>query len=680
MRILLAQNSRYYPAHGGGDKSNRLLMEALAARGHTCLVVARITRFGPAEHEVFLSELAARNVSVDSVDLGVVTFHRGGVEVHTVTNQPGLRKYFSEQIAAFRPDVILASTDDPAQLLLEPAVRAPSARVVFLARATLALPFGPDCAFPSSAKTDILRRSDAIVGVSQYVADYIRHHSGLDAVHVPISLLDPGPYEPLGRFENEFVTMVNPCAVKGITIFLSLAERMPQVRFAAVPMWGTNDADRRALEQHANMSLLPTVDHIAKLFARTRVLLVPSLWAEARSRVVVEAMLHGVPVIASNVGGIPEAKLGVDYLLPVTPIAKYQERVDEQMVPIADVPEQDVGPWYAALDALLSDRAHYEQLALASRSAALSYADSLSVVAFERLLDETLHKAKTTARETSALPADPLSHLSPEKRQLLALRLRAGKSVTAPWFPSMLESGDAKLRLFSFPYAGGGASVFREWVVHLPADVAVCPVRLPGRETRLNEPAFESMEQLIPAFGEAIGPYLDRPFAFFGHSLGAVIAFELARAIATHPLCLFVSGARAPQLRRDHVPPPPPSDDELIEELGRLNGIPQDLLEHRELMQLALPTLRADTALYRKYVYQEGPPLDCPIRAYGGFNDERITREHMEAWARQTTAGFKLAMFPGGHFFLQTHQSEFMKALARDLNELLAIDHSNPRA
>jgi len=679
MRILLAQNSRYYPAHGGGDKSNRLLMEALVARGYTCLVVARISKFGPGEHEVFLSELAARNVSVGSADHGVVTLHRGGVEVHTVTNQPGLRKYFSEQITAFRPDVILASTDDPAQLLLEPARRS-DARVVFLARATLALPFGPDCAFPSTTKTDMLRRVDAIVGVSQYVADYIRRHSGLEAVHVPISLLDPGPYAPLGRFENEFVTMVNPCAVKGISIFLSLAERMPQVRFASVPMWGTTDADRRALEQHPNVSLLPLVDHIAKLFARTRVLLVPSLWAEARSRVVVEAMLHGVPVIASNVGGIPEAKLGVDYLLPVTPIAKYQERVDEQMVPVADVSEQDIGPWYAALERLLSDRAHYEQLALDSRTAALRYADSLSVVPFERLLEQTLQKSKAAALpETAESSVDPLAKLSPEKRQLLALRLRAGKTLAALWFPSIQESSKEKLRLFSFPYAGGGASVFREWAGRFPADIAVCPVRLPGRETRLNEPAFDSMEQLIPALREAIHPYLDRPFAFFGHSLGAVIAFELARSLTTHPLCLFVSGARAPQLRRDHLPPPRPSDDELIEELRRLNGIPQDLLEHRELMQLALPALRADTALYRNYVYHDAAPLDCPIRAYGGLSDERITHEHLEAWAEQTWA-FKLEMFPGGHFFLQTNQGEFLTTLVRDVSQLLAVSRRDPRA
>ena len=119
-----------------------------------------------------------------------------------------------------------------------------------------AVPFGPDCAFPSAEKTQSLRKVDAVVGVSQYVADYIRKWSGIEAVHVPISLMEPGPYASLGRFDNEFVTLVNPCAVKGISIFLALAERMPDVRFAAVPTWGTSEQDRAALWKHSNIHIL----------------------------------------------------------------------------------------------------------------------------------------------------------------------------------------------------------------------------------------------------------------------------------------------------------------------------------------------------------------------------------------------------------------------------------------
>ena len=356
MRILLAQNSLYYPAHGGGDKSNRLLVEALAARGHECRVVARISVFGEAEHTHYLETLAARGITPQSVAGGVVVFQRAGVQVHVVTNG-NLRAYFAAQAEAFAPGVILVSTDDPAQLLLEVALRNATARVVYLARATLALPFGPDCAFPSQAKTERIRACDAVVGVSQYVADYIRKCAGIDAVHVPISLMEPEDWPLLGRFENEFVTFVNPCAVKGIAIFLALADAFPAEAFAAVPTWGTNQQDRAALGARPNVRLLAPVDDIDLLLARTRVLLVPSLWAEARSRIVLEALLCGVPVMAANVGGIPEAMMGVPYLLPVRPIEKYEMRLDEQMVPVAEVPAQDIAPWRESLARLQIGRA-----------------------------------------------------------------------------------------------------------------------------------------------------------------------------------------------------------------------------------------------------------------------------------------------------------------------------------
>jgi surfactin synthase thioesterase subunit/glycosyltransferase involved in cell wall biosynthesis len=658
MRILLAQNSLYYPAYGGGDRSNRLLMEALAARGHTCRVVARIARFGAAEHDRYLHELAARAVSPLSAEGGVVVFQHAGVEAHVATHHPNLRAYFAAQIAAFAPDVVLTSTDDPAQLLLEGALRA-NARTLYLARATLALPFGPDCAFPSAAKTEALRQCDAIVGVSQYVADYIRQWSGIPAVHVPISLLDPPPYPDLGRFENEFVTLVNPCAVKGISIFLDLAERMPEARFAGVPTWGTNQADRAALLSHPNVTLLDPVDNVDDILRRTRVLLVPSLWAEARSRMVVESMLRGVPVIASNVGGIPEAKLGVDYLLAVRPIEKYRAGIDDQMVPIADVPAQDIGPWAAALARLLTDRAHYGELSHASRQAALEYAAGLSVQPFEALL-ERCRTSVPPPRDDRPAPDDShelsaLDRLSPERRQLLALRLHKIFGATAGVAPGTL-------RLFCFPHAGGSAAAFKGWPERLFPAVAVMHLR-PARRG--------NMAEMVAALGEAIQPYLGQPFAFFGHSMGAIVAFELARLLRRRheplPRILLVSGARAPQFRRGHVPPPEPGEAEFVSALRRLEGTPAEVLDNPDLLRLILPALREDAAIYRHYIYAEEPPLDCPIRAYGGAQDPNVRREHLEGWEQQTTAGFGMRVFSGGHFFLQTARDEFLAALARDL-------------
>lgn len=685
MRILLAHNSTYYPAHGGGDKSNRLLIEALAERGHQCRVVARLAAFGIAEHNQFLADLKQRSVAIESSQNGIVVFTLNGVEVHVATHNAGLRAFFSSVVDTFRPDVILCSTDDPAQLLLTVALQS-SAKVVYFSRATLALPFGPDSAFPGEEKTNTLRRVNGMVGVSEYVARYIREWSGIPAVALPISLLGPGPFPELGRFENEFVTMVNPCRVKGISIFTGMARLFPHNRFAAIPMWGTNEDDLAELRAHPNITILDPVDNIDLFLARTRILLVPSLWAEARSRIVVEAMLRGVPVIASDIGGIPEAKMGVDYLIPVRPIEHYEERVDNNMVPIARVPPQDLAPWREALAQLLTDRSHYDEVARASREAALAYAERNTVAAFESYLEQFVRKQTIRSQDLPkstpvqrSLPASALDKLSPEKRALLALRLRKQAphitKASKPYFPINQSDTCGHVRLFCFPYAGGGTAVFRNWPTKLADLAALYPARLPGRESRSTEQPFDDLIQLVAALADAILPLLDRPFAFFGHSMGAAIAFELARLLRrtnrAQPLALFVSGARAPQFRLNHRPGPAPSDSELIEQLRRLEGTPPELLASPALLHVLAPSLRADTAAYRNYVYLPDTPLACPIFAYGGANDSNITRDHLEAWHEQTTAAFKLQLFPGGHFFVRTAEEEFLEALARDLAGVL---------
>ena len=325
MRILLAQNALYYPAYGGGDRSNRLLLEALAARGHACRVVARIARFGAAEHAQYLRELAARAVSPRlSRKTAWLCFTTPAWKRTWSPQHPNLRAYFAAQIAAFEPDVILTSTDDPAQLLLEVAVRS-HARTVYLARATLALPFGPDCAFPSAAKTEALRQAAAVVGVSQYVADYIRQmerHPGRARAHLvagPAALSGPGPLRKRVRHAGESLRGEGHLDLPGAG--------GPHARRAVCRRAHLGHHTRRTARRWPaapNVTLLDPVDNVDDILRRTRVLLVPSLWAEARSRIVVEAMLRGVPVMASHIGGIPEAKLGVDYLLPVRPIERYQ--------------------------------------------------------------------------------------------------------------------------------------------------------------------------------------------------------------------------------------------------------------------------------------------------------------------------------------------------------------------
>jgi medium-chain acyl-[acyl-carrier-protein] hydrolase len=135
------------------------------------------------------------------------------------------------------------------------------------------------------------------------------------------------------------------------------------------------------------------------------------------------------------------------------------------------------------------------------------------------------------------------------------------------------------------------------------------------------------------------------------------------------PTALLVSGARAPQYRLGHVPPPEPSDEQFLDELRRLQGIPPDWLANEELMRVVVPAVRADTRMYRNYIYTPEPPLHCPIVAYGGGQDPHISREQLDGWKVQTTASFCSRFFPGGHFFIQ--DGEFLQALSRDVCELL---------
>jgi glycosyltransferase involved in cell wall biosynthesis len=428
LRILLAHNSPYYPSHSGGDKSNRLLMEALAAEGHAVRVVARVEHFGEPAHHALVRTLAARGIAVDGAD-GRAGFLLNGVEARILTRTAGLRAFFAAEVQAFDPDVIIASTDDPAHLMLSVALRSARARVVYLVRATVALPFGPDSGLPSEFHTETLRQADGVVAVSEYVAQYTRRWGAVEAIHVPISLLDPGGHPRLGRFENRFVSMVNPCAVKGISIFLALAERFPALEFAAVPAWGTTTADLAALRKLRNITVLAPFDDIDDLLRQTRVMLAPSVWAEARSRVILESMSRGVPVMASDVGGLAEAMLGMDYLLPVNPVTRYRPMVDELMVPAVEIPPQDVQPWATVLDRLLTDRAHYENLSARARDAALQYASSLTAGPFEEYLARVVAAPR---RRSAILPQRGRISLSDERRRLLALRVKRANIHVGP--------------------------------------------------------------------------------------------------------------------------------------------------------------------------------------------------------------------------------------------------------
>jgi medium-chain acyl-[acyl-carrier-protein] hydrolase len=242
---------------------------------------------------------------------------------------------------------------------------------------------------------------------------------------------------------------------------------------------------------------------------------------------------------------------------------------------------------------------------------------------------------------------------------------------TSLWFNGQNTNPGALLRLFCFPYAGGGSLIYRQWTRRLPSTIEVVRAQLPGREGRLKEPPFTRLELLITELVEAIRPLLDKPFAFFGHSMGGLISFELARRVQKEygvlPAHLFLSAYPAP-----HVPDafsviydlPEP---EFLEEVRRLNGTPNEVLEHPELMRLVLPLIRADFELCQTYDYAPGPPLYCPLSIFGGLEDKEAGHEKLEAWRQYTTGPFMLHMLPGDHFFVNSSQSLLLQLVARNL-------------
>lgn len=229
----------------------------------------------------------------------------------------------------------------------------------------------------------------------------------------------------------------------------------------------------------------------------------------------------------------------------------------------------------------------------------------------------------------------------------------------------------SRLRLFCFPYAGGGASIFRTWSQMLPTEIEVCAVQLPGRENRMSESPFLQLSSLVQALTKALQPYLTMPFAFFGHSMGALIGFELARQLRSQkskiPVHLFVSASLAPQIKHRHEPIYQLPDAEFLQELHRLNGTAQGVLDNAELRQLMMPVLRADFTICDTYVYTPEEPLPCPISAFGGYQDSEVTFADLEAWHVQTSSSFKLHTFQGDHFFLRSAQAPLLQAVAHDL-------------
>jgi medium-chain acyl-[acyl-carrier-protein] hydrolase len=227
------------------------------------------------------------------------------------------------------------------------------------------------------------------------------------------------------------------------------------------------------------------------------------------------------------------------------------------------------------------------------------------------------------------------------------------------WLQWPMARSDASVRLFCFHHAGVGAAVYRHWAIDLPPNVEVAAVQLPGRATRIAEPPIADIPSLVDALVSNLAPHLEGRFAFFGHSMGAVVAHELAHALRDRglpsPSHLIVSGRKAPSVPSRFPPLRHLPDHAFVAEINsRYGGIAPELLEHKDLLDLLLPCLRADIAALEKFAAPERPPLAIPIAAFGGDSDRQTTVADLEAWAQETTAAFQVRVFPGGHFYLDS--------------------------
>ena len=230
------------------------------------------------------------------------------------------------------------------------------------------------------------------------------------------------------------------------------------------------------------------------------------------------------------------------------------------------------------------------------------------------------------------------------------------KQPVSPWLMPIAPATASRATIWCFPFAGGGASIYNPWKRAAEPWLAVQPVRLPGREARVREPAHRDVHELVEAAITPLAPLMTRDVALFGYSMGALVAFELARALRRcglpQPAHLFICAHRAPHLPDPLEPIHHLSDHALRDAVKQRFGQANAALDNPELAQLLLPVLRADLSVCETYRYRADEPLDCPISVLGGAADQIVPREHLDGWSEHTRAGVAVKMFEGDHFFL----------------------------
>lgn len=245
-----------------------------------------------------------------------------------------------------------------------------------------------------------------------------------------------------------------------------------------------------------------------------------------------------------------------------------------------------------------------------------------------------------------------------------------------PWIDCWLPRPNAKLRLFCFPHVGASSAVYRNFLPFLDERVELCALELPGRGRRFGEKLFTNLKDLVFAMQVEIQAQQDMPYAFLGHSMGSLIAFEWARLIRQSslpmPRLLILSAFGAPHLTRTqnkmlHLLP----DAGLLAEIERLQGTPEQVLKHQELMALLLPMIRADLQMVETYRYEAQAPLETPMLIMGGDADPEVEASRLKAWKDQSAGKFECQFFSGDHFYIQSAREEVLKKLNQEIQSVL---------
>lgn len=246
---------------------------------------------------------------------------------------------------------------------------------------------------------------------------------------------------------------------------------------------------------------------------------------------------------------------------------------------------------------------------------------------------------------------------------------------TSPWVSVSPSRGRGRVRLICLPYAGGGSMAYYRWTSRLLPDCDLVRINLPGRETRLREPPLKEGKRLVESIAQELVFLTERPYAVYGHSMGALMAFELCREMRRRqlsvPIHLFVSGFRAPHLPPPDLPFAHLPDNDFLNRVREYGGVPDQIAQNEELLEIFLPILRADFRIVETYAYEEEPPLDCSITAFGGLSDPKVTSDKICAWRLHTKEKFTAHFLPGGHFFVQESESILLKQINQELNEIL---------